>query len=51
MNGLGIQPHIMCNLVPNFHTTAEHNEPARIKLHLQKLNSTQVPLTEEQDNI
>ena len=50
MNGLGTQPHILCNLVPNFHRITEYDEPERIKLHLQKLNSIQVPSTEEQDN-
>jgi len=50
MNGLGTQPHKLCNLVPNFRRNVEHDEPARIKLHLQKLNPIQVPSTEEQDN-
>lgn len=50
MNGQGTQPHILCNLAPNFHRIAGHDEPARIKLHLQKLYSIQVPSTEEQYN-
>lgn len=50
MNGLGTQPRILCNLVPNFHRIAEHDEPASIKLHLQKLYSIQVPSTKEQYN-